>query len=334
MAGYPARDWQHAAQSQVMPNGCPVKRIGIVLFNGFALPDAAAVAEIFQSANAVGETTRSSLVRYDVCLLSATGGRISSSSSALLSTETVDARHDGDHFHALFIAGGTGVHAALRDGRLVDWLRRTSPYAEVIFPIAEGRLLLDAAGLGPTAADPRRGAPRTQVLHDGLKSRLSPEIIHPLHAALAVVESDLGAGIAHNIASGIEPLLETQFTAIVCRNASVGVSEKIRSSARWLEMNGERAIKIDDVAKVVSMSSRNFLRRFKTEMGVTPSDYLLFVRLDMCCRLLAESDLPVDKVARRCGIGSGGRLSKLFRRYLGTTPTEYRLIKRRSTASA
>jgi len=76
------------------------------------------------------------------------------------------------------------------------------------------------------------------------------------------------------------------------------------------------------------MSERNFLRRFKMEMGVTPSDYLLFVRLDMSCRLLGETNLPVDKIARRCGIGSGGRLSKLFRKHLGTTPTEYRASKR------
>ena len=334
MAAFPDREPRHAAQSQVLPNDRAVKRIGIALFNGFALPDAAAVAEIFQSANTLGETTRSGVVRYDVSLLSAAGGRISSSSSALLSTETIDARHDGDNFHALFIAGGTGVHAALRDGRLVTWLRRISPNTEVIFPIAEGRLLLDAAGLEPTADNPRRGVPRVQMLCDGLRARPSPDIIHPLHAALAIVEGDLGAGLAHTIASGIEPLLETQFTAIVDRNASGGVSEKIRNSARWLEMNGERAIKIDDAAKVVAMSPRNFLRRFKMEMGVTPSDYLLFVRLDMCCRLLAESNLPVDKVARRCGIGSGGRLSKLFRRYLGTSPTEYRSLKRRSLASA
>jgi transcriptional regulator GlxA family with amidase domain len=334
MAGFPDREPRHAAQSQVLPNDSAVKRIGIALFNGFALPDAAAVAEIFQSANTLGETTRSGVVRYDVCLLSAAGGRISSSSSALVSTETIDARDVGDNFHALFIAGGTGVNAALRDGRLVTWLRRISPHTEVIFPIAEGRLLLDAAGVALTADDPRRGVPRTQMLRNSLRARPSPDIIHPLHAALAVVESDLGAGLAHTIATGIEPLLETQFTAIVGRNASGGVSEKIRNSARWLEMNGERAIKIDEAAKVVAMSPRNFLRRFKMEMGVTPSDYLLFVRLDMCCRSLAESNLPVDKVARRCGIGSGGRLSKLFRRYLGTSPTEYRSLKRRPLVSA
>jgi transcriptional regulator GlxA family with amidase domain len=53
----------------------------------------------------------------------------------------------------------------------------------------------------------------------------------------------------------------------------------------------------------------------------------------MCCRLLVETDLPVDKVARRCGIGSGGRLSKIFRKYLATTATEYRSIKRQEMVS-
>jgi transcriptional regulator GlxA family with amidase domain len=78
------------------------------------------------------------------------------------------------------------------------------------------------------------------------------------------------------------------------------------------------------------MSERNFLRRFKNEIGLTPSDYLLRARLNMSCRMLVESRLPVDKIARRCGIGSGGQLAKLFRKYLATTPTDYRLSKEAS----
>ncbi|MGF6903721.1 GlxA family transcriptional regulator [Paraburkholderia sp. GAS348] len=334
MADFPDRYDRHWAQSQLLANDCAVKRIGIVLFDGFALPDAAAVAEIFQSANALGETTRSCAVRYEVCLLSAAGDRISSSSSAFVWTEGIDARHDRNKFHALFLSGGTGVKTALRDETLINWLRHISSDAELIFPIAEGRLLLDIAGLGLAAGEPRRRERSPQMSRNGLRARLSPDTTDPLQAALAVVESDLGAEIARQIASGIDPQLETRFTAILRKGASNEVSEKIQTSARWLEMNGDRSITIDEAAKVVAMSTRNFLRRFKTEMGVTPSDYLLFVRLDMCCRLLAETNLPVDKVARRCGIGNGGRLSKIFRRYLGTTPTEYRAIKRRSIESA
>ncbi|MFP3741105.1 AraC family transcriptional regulator, partial [Burkholderia sp. SIMBA_019] len=80
------------------------------------------------------------------------------------------------------------------------------------------------------------------------------------------------------IADWVEPSTDNRFTAIVRKNASVGVSENIKASAKWLEVNGHRQISIDAAAQIAGMSERNFLRRFKIEMGVTPSDYLLYVR--------------------------------------------------------
>ncbi len=103
------------------------------------------------------------------------------------------------------------------------------------------------------------------------------------------------------------------------------VSDKILASARWLDANVDRPISIGLAADVAAMSERNFLRRFKAEIGMTPSDYLQNARLRLSCRMLVESQLPVDKIARRCGIGSGGQLAKLFKRHLSITPTDYRL---------
>jgi transcriptional regulator GlxA family with amidase domain len=48
------------------------------------------------------------------------------------------------------------------------------------------------------------------------------------------------------------------------------------------------------------------------------------VRFELICRLLLDSDLPVDKIARRCGMGNGDRLGRLFRRRYGMSPTSYR----------
>lgn len=111
---------------------------------------------------------------------------------------------------------------------------------------------------------------------------------------------------------------------------AAGVSERISEAARWIETHSAEPISIADAAHAVAMSERNFLRRFKSETGVAPSDYLLYVRLDACCRLLIDTDLPIDKIARRCGLGDGGRLSKLLRKQLATTPSEYRAQNRPS----
>lgn len=310
-----------------------VKNIGVTLFDGFALPDAASVVEAFQSANALVDSDQGRPARYNVCLLSSIGGRVASSSSVYVWTESVDARRHNEQFHALFVAGGTGVHDAMRDEELLAWLRRTCPRAELVYPIGEGRLLLDAAGFTYTQGGVRIDERGSYLSNLSPRAPTTQEVPAPLRAALSIIQEDLGPEITRQITDWVLPPAPTQFTDIIRRNTMRNVSEKIQASARWLEANGSRPVAIEEAAQVAAMSGRNFLRRFKTEMGVTPSDYLLYVRLDMCCRLLVETTLPIDKIARRSGIGSGGRLAKLFRKYLGKTPTDYRANRRRLNRS-
>ncbi|ABE36960.1 helix-turn-helix domain protein [Paraburkholderia xenovorans LB400] len=328
MAVFFARRNRYATQTQIFQDDRAKKRIGIALFNGFSLPEAATVVEIFQSANALCLSTRMSGPCYDVHLLSMDGGRIASSSSVFVCTDTIKSGGRTDEFHALFIAAGAGVHSMLSEERLVAWLHRLDLRSERIFPIAEKRLLLDDTRSSDISRKLRRSEGAHAVAWNGLKAPVSQRTSTPLRAALAMIEEDFGAEAAREIASSLQLRFEAQLSSVQKKNMFSAVSEKIQSSAQWLEMNCGRAITIEEAAQFVAMSERNFLRRFKMEMGVTPSDYLLYVRVDKCCRLLFETDLPVDKIARRCGMGSGGQLSKVFRKYLGATPTEYRASKR------
>src|SRR5579864_8927870 len=136
-----------ARQSAVPMQTNALTRIDIALFNGFALPTVAAIIEIFQKANALVAAQRSGRARYDVSLLSAAGGRIASSSSVFVWTDDVQSHLGTNETHLLFIAGGAGVQQACRDERLSNWLRRRHPFSEIVHPIAEGQLLLQAAGL-------------------------------------------------------------------------------------------------------------------------------------------------------------------------------------------
>jgi transcriptional regulator GlxA family with amidase domain len=313
-----------------LPDTPSIKQIGIALFNGFALPDVASVIEIFQSANALDDAGAPHRTRYEVSLLSASGGRVASSSSVFIWTESVESRARDDHFHALFIAGGAGATHAFRDARLIVWLRYAFPKSGIVHPIAEGRLLLEASGYSSAHAarvDDNRAA-------GAFPTRPFVDWPNPLRTALRIVGDDLGPEVAQQVADWVAPQSDTQFSATLRTKTASHVSDKIQASAQWLEANCARAISIDDAAQIAVMSERNFLRRFKSEMGVTPSEYLLHSRLDMSCRLLAKTSLPIDKIARRCGIGSGGRLAKLFRKHLLTTPTEYRISKQGSRTTS
>ncbi|CAE6965013.1 GlxA family transcriptional regulator [Paraburkholderia domus] len=309
----------------VSPQTSTIKHIGVALFNGFALPEMASIIEVFESANILAKTSTLPGIRYQVHLLSAAGGRVISSSSVHVCTESVGARRQADKLHALFITGGTGLHRTLHDVSLIDWLRLTSQSTRHICPTAGGNLVLEAAGLTQFVGG-RMDANINGVGLEPCGTAVPEGLTSPLQRALAVVQDDLGPEIVGQIAAA-PPVVETPFAAFR-KDTSAALTERIRAAAQWLGDHSDQPISIGDAARVAAMSERNFLRRFRMEMGLSPSDYLLKVRLDMSCRLLAETSLPVDKIARRCGFGNGGQLTKLFRTHLAATPTSYRASKR------
>ncbi|PPK43008.1 helix-turn-helix protein [Trinickia symbiotica] len=105
------------------------------------------------------------------------------------------------------------------------------------------------------------------------------------------------------------------------------LSERIEASIQWLNEHYAERISISAIAQRASMSERNFLRRFKAEVGQTPSQYLSSIRLESARQLLLHTNLPVDKIARHCGFFNGDHLRKQFLKYFGISPAKYRATK-------
>jgi AraC-like DNA-binding protein len=59
-------------------------------------------------------------------------------------------------------------------------------------------------------------------------------------------------------------------------------------------------------------------------MGQTPMQYVSFWRVQQACRLLRDGDGTVDDVAGRVGYRSAAAFSRVFRRWTGKSPGEYR----------
>jgi transcriptional regulator GlxA family with amidase domain len=81
---------------------------------------------------------------------------------------------------------------------------------------------------------------------------------------------------------------------------------------------------IEDMAAHAGWAPRTFARRFVAETGTTPARWLAAQRLDHARRLLETTDLSVDQVAGRSGLGTGANLRLHLARRLGVTPTAYR----------
>jgi transcriptional regulator GlxA family with amidase domain len=69
-------------------------------------------------------------------------------------------------------------------------------------------------------------------------------------------------------------------------------------------------------------SERHLTRMFARELGTTPARYVEQVRVEAARALLEASDVPLDAVARRCGLGSAESLRRSVSR--DATPHAYR----------
>ncbi len=87
-------------------------------------------------------------------------------------------------------------------------------------------------------------------------------------------------------------------------------------------LNGEGGL--ETLAKEFGLSSRQLRRVVRKELGASPVELAQTARLLLAKRLLAESRLPVIRVAFASGFESVRRFNALFRSHYGLTPTRLR----------
>jgi AraC family transcriptional regulator len=104
---------------------------------------------------------------------------------------------------------------------------------------------------------------------------------------------------------------------------------------RWLarakEMLHERCaetISLDDVAKEVDIHPVHLARQFRKFYGCTLGEYLRELRIQSACRKLSTSDMALVDIALAAGFSHQAHFSRLFKRYTGMTPTEFRSLHR------
>jgi AraC-like DNA-binding protein len=81
-------------------------------------------------------------------------------------------------------------------------------------------------------------------------------------------------------------------------------------------------LRIEQIAKEVSLDRRYLSRIFKKETGKTIQEYLLSTRMKYACIFLKDGR-SVSECAALCGYSDLPNFSKMFKRTYGISPTEF-----------
>lgn len=92
----------------------------------------------------------------------------------------------------------------------------------------------------------------------------------------------------------------------------------------YIEARLAEPIGLTDLAEVAGLSPFHFSRMFKLATGTTPYRHVRDRRLDTACRMLRETQLPIDAIASTCGFGSTSHFTTAFSKAMRQPPARYR----------
>lgn len=92
----------------------------------------------------------------------------------------------------------------------------------------------------------------------------------------------------------------------------------------YIAANLADPISIEDLAAEVGLSASYFSRAFRATFGEAPYVHVLRRRIEHGCDLMLATDDPLSQIAIDCGLADQSHFTRLFRRFLGTTPHAWR----------
>ena len=227
-----------------------------------------------------------------------------------------------------------------RNAPIVPWLKRRSGRGVAVASVCSGVGLVAAAGL----LDGKRA-----TTHWGLAERFRekyprvkwmPELMvtedsgfycgggvnASLDLSIYLVERFCGHEIAMQTAKAL--LIETprawQAGFAIVPLKTDHTDDAISSAQEWMHKNFAKTFLLEDPARRVGMSVRNFVRRFKHATGDSPLAYLQKLRIAAAKRMLENNHRSMQEISDAVGYQDIAFFRSLFQRHTGVSPSAYR----------
>lgn len=100
--------------------------------------------------------------------------------------------------------------------------------------------------------------------------------------------------------------------------------ELIVKTLKYIHLNIDKNIKVDQVLKEVPLCRRSLEKRFIITTGYPVYKYIYQLRIEKFMKKLLETDMTITEIAHELGFEDTKNISRQFKQIKGLTPLEYR----------
>ena len=316
-------------------------RVGFLIYPGFELSSVVGPADVLTE----GIQTAGTAARYEAVLIGSSPGAIPSNCGVRLMSDFSVQDRIGD-LDSLIIPQSAGPQPSHWNGEVVHWLSHQALRLRRVGAICNGTFLLAEAGLlqSRTIATHWNSAQLMSRWYDNVRVDTDRIISKDgniytaaglsagLDLALMFLEEDFGRDVAREVARTL--LLFPSRTEGLQQYKPVGIHSehanrmRIESAMDWAKRHLASPLNGDQLALEAGMTALNFNQVFCDLVGSTPEEFIEEERVRAAMRLLADTDIPVARIATMCGFAGTARMRRAFVRKGLDVPSQMRLQAR------
>lgn len=103
------------------------------------------------------------------------------------------------------------------------------------------------------------------------------------------------------------------------------LSRQLEKSLLYIQGNfSDSSLTVAKLADKIHLSQSRYRALFRKSFGISPCEYIIQQRLAHACELLKNTSHNISKIANYCGYQDTAYFCRLFRKKIGSTPSEYR----------
>lgn len=164
------------------------------------------------------------------------------------------------------------------------------------------------------------------ILNTLLRKGAELGAVHPLHidslssrfARRIEQITSLEGGIA------LQKEMVHKYCLLVKNHSMKGFSLLVQKVMTRIDSDLTADLSLKTQAKLLNVNASYLSTLFKKETGITLTDYVNKKRVDNAVFLLNSTNMQIQNIAQYCGIPDVNYFTKIFKKYIGKTPKEYR----------
>lgn len=103
----------------------------------------------------------------------------------------------------------------------------------------------------------------------------------------------------------------------------------INDTISYMKAHLQHKLSIDDMAGQQQLSASHFSNLFKKKAGMAPIDYFINLKMQKACQFLYSEKIKIKEIASELGYDDPYYFSRLFKRYMGLSPEQYRMASKK-----